>query len=88
MSNGIGKGIMWSPIKSITAVPEEQEIGAQLEKAVLREGQRLSNGTGKGSKQNLLNKTMTLALKMVVGGLKIHPIMTISSNNEDDSYGF
>ena len=86
MSNGIGKGKMWNPIKAITAVLEEQEIEAQLEKAVLREGQRLSNGTEKGSKQNLENKTMTLAVRMVVGGLKIHPIMTISSNNEDENY--
>lgn len=48
--------------EDVVEVPGKGEIGAQLGKAVLREGQRLSNGTGKGNRRKSLTRMVMVTL--------------------------
>lgn len=79
-------------VEEVEALVEE-EIRVQSGKAVLREGLRLSNGTGKENKQNLLIRMIIFTMTMVtttfnkmINSIIIHHIKRTSSSSSMEDH--
>lgn len=63
---GLEVGVQDGGEEEAEALLWKGEIGAQLGKAVLREGQRLSSGIGKGNRQKLLTRMVMVTMNLRV----------------------